>query len=215
MLRFPAAPPSFITREENMTIQSLELETVCGVTSTLPQHDKIEMAFWGRSNVGKSSLLNTLWNRKSLARISSQPGKTQTINYYQVNEVCYMVDLPGYGYAKTSRETAAKWMKMIERYLNTSQALRVVFLLVDIRHEPTSKDVETYKMLYQRGFNPLIIATKADKIKKNARNKNISVIRKTLGISSDTPIIPFSSVTKEGKDEIWEYIDYFVEEIPV
>lgn len=215
MLRFPAAPPSFITREENMTIQSLELETVCGVTSTLPQHDKIEMAFWGRSNVGKSSLLNTLWNRKSLARISSQPGKTQTINYYQVNEVCYMVDLPGYGYAKTSRETAAKWMKMIERYLNTSQALRVVFLLVDIRHEPTSKDVETYKMLYQRGFNPLIIATKADKIKKNARNKSISVIRKTLGISSDTPVIPFSSVTKEGKDEIWEYIDYFVEEIPV
>lgn len=215
MLRFPAAPPSFITREENMTIQSLELETVCGVTSTLPQHDKIEMAFWGRSNVGKSSLLNTLWNRKSLARISSQPGKTQTINYYQVNEVCYMVDLPGYGYAKTSRETAAKWMKMIERYLNTSQALRVVFLLVDIRHEPTSKDVETYKMLYQRGFNPLIIATKADKIKKNARNKNISVIRKTLGISSDTPVIPFSSVTKEGKNEIWEYIDYFVEEIPV
>lgn len=198
-----------------MTIQSLELETVCGVTSTLPQHDKIEMAFWGRSNVGKSSLLNTLWNRKSLARISSQPGKTQTINYYQVNEVCYMVDLPGYGYAKTSRETAAKWMKMIERYLNTSQALRVVFLLVDIRHEPTSKDVETYKMLYQRGFNPLIIATKADKIKKNARNKSISVIRKTLGISSDTPVIPFSSVTKEGKDEIWEYIDYFVEEIPV
>lgn len=198
-----------------MTIQSLELETVCGVTSILPQHDKIEMAFWGRSNVGKSSLLNTLWNRKSLARISSQPGKTQTINYYQVNDVCYMVDLPGYGYAKTSRETAAKWMKMIERYLNTSQALRVVFLLVDIRHEPTSKDVETYKMLYQRGFNPLIIATKADKIKKNARNKNISVIRKTLGVSSDTPVIPFSSVTKEGKDEIWEYIDYFVEEIPV
>lgn len=198
-----------------MTIQSLELETVCGVTSTLPQHDKIEMAFWGRSNVGKSSLLNTLWNRKSLARISSQPGKTQTINYYRVNDACYMVDLPGYGYAKTSRETAAKWMKMIERYLNTSQALRVVFLLVDIRHEPTSKDVETYKMLYRQGFNPLIIATKADKIKKNARNKNISVIRKTLGVSSDTPVIPFSSVTKEGKDEIWEYIDYFVEEIPV
>lgn len=198
-----------------MTIQSLELETVCGVTSTLPQHDKIEMAFWGRSNVGKSSLLNTLWNRKSLARISSQPGKTQTINYYRVNDACYMVDLPGYGYAKTSRETAAKWMKMIERYLNTSQALRVVFLLVDIRHEPTSKDVETYTMLYRQGFNPLIIATKADKIKKNARNKNISVIRKTLGISSDTPVIPFSSVTKEGKDEIWEYIDYFVEEIPV
>lgn len=198
-----------------MTIQTLELETVCGITSTLPQHDKIEMAFWGRSNVGKSSLLNTLWNRKSMARISSQPGKTQTINYYRVNDRCYMVDLPGYGYAKTSRETAAKWMQMIKRYLNTSQALRVVFLLIDIRHAPSAKDVETYRMLYQQGFNPLIIATKADKIKKNARNKNLSVIRTTLGLSADTPVIPFSSVSKEGKDEIWEYIDYFVEEIPV
>ena len=141
-----------------MRIKSWELETVCGITSTLPQHDKIELAFWGRSNVGKSSLLNTLWNRKSMARISSQPGKTQTINYYNVNDVCYMVDLPGYGYAKISKETAAKWMKMIEKYLATSQALRVIFLLIDIRHEPSKKDVETYQMLYQKGFNPLIIA---------------------------------------------------------
>lgn len=198
-----------------MTIKSLELETVCGITSTLPQHDKIEMAFWGRSNVGKSSLLNTLWNRKSMARISSQPGKTQTINYYNVNDVCYMVDLPGYGYARISKETQAKWKKMIDRYLETSQALRVIFLLIDIRHEPTAKDVQTYEMLYERGFNPLIIATKADKIKKNARNKNISVIRKKLGVSGDTPVIPFSSMTREGKDEIWEYVDYFVKEIPV
>ena len=198
-----------------MTIKSLELETVCGITSTLPQHDKIEMAFWGRSNVGKSSLLNALWNRKSMARISSQPGKTQTINYYNVNDVCYMVDLPGYGYAKISKETQAKWKKMIDRYLDTSEALRVVFLLIDIRHEPTAKDVETYEMLYRKGFNPLIIATKADKIKKSARNKNISVIRKKLGVSGDTPVIPFSSMTREGKDEIWEYVDYFVKEIPV
>ena len=143
-----------------MTIKSLELETVCGITSTLPQHDKIEMAFWGRANVGKSSLLNALWNRKSMARISSQPGKTQTINYYNVNDVCYMVDLPGYGYAKISKETQAKWKKMIDRYLDTSEALRVVFLLIDIRHEPTAKDVETYGMLYRKGFNPLIIAIK-------------------------------------------------------
>lgn len=198
-----------------MTIKSLELETVCGITSKLPQHDKIEMAFWGRSNVGKSSLLNALWNRKALARISSQPGKTQTINYYNVNDVCYMVDLPGYGYAKTAKETQAKWMKMIDRYLTTSKALRVIFLLIDIRHEPTSKDVETYERLFKRGFNPLIIVTKADKIKKNTRSKNISLIKKKLGVSEDTPIIPFSSVTKEGKDEIWEYIDYFVKEIPV
>ena len=198
-----------------MVIKSLELETVCGITSTLPQHDKIEMAFWGRSNVGKSSLLNTLWNRRSLARISAQPGKTQTINYYNVNDVCYMVDLPGYGYAKTSRETAGKWMKMIGRYLETSQALRVVFLLIDIRHEPTKKDVETYQMLYERGFNPLIIATKADKVSKNAKAKQLSVIRKTLKLPEEAPVIAFSSVTKEGKEEIWEYIDFYIKEIPV
>lgn len=198
-----------------MTIKSLELETVCGITSVLPQHDQIEMAFWGRSNVGKSSLLNTLWNRKSMARISSQPGKTQTINYYRVNDVCYMVDLPGYGYARTSKETQAKWRKMIDHYLKHSQALRVIFLLMDIRHEPSVKDVEIYKKLFQMGFNPLIIATKADKIKKSTRSKSLSVIRKKLGLSEETPVIPFSSVTKEGRDEIWEYVDYFVEEIPV
>lgn len=198
-----------------MVMKSLELETVCGITSKLPKKEKIEMAFWGRSNVGKSSLLNTLWNRKSMARISAQPGKTQTINYYNVNDLCYMVDLPGYGYAKTSRETAAKWMKMIERYLETSPALRVVFLLIDIRHEPTKKDIETYKMLYDKGFNPLIIATKADKISKQAKQKHISVIRKTLQLPAEAPVIPFSAMTKEGKEEIWEYIDYFVKEIPV
>ena len=196
-----------------MKIKSLELETVCGITSTLPQHDKIELAFWGRSNVGKSSLLNTLWNRKSMARISAQPGKTQTINYYNINNACYMVDLPGYGYAKVSRELAAKWMKMIEKYLDTSSALRVVFLLIDIRHEPTRLDVETYQMLYSKGFNPLIIATKADKISKNARAKQISVIRKKLGLDKETPILPFSALNREGKEEIWEYIDYFVKEI--
>lgn len=198
-----------------MKIKSLELETVCGITSTLPQHDKIELAFWGRSNVGKSSLLNTLWNRKSMARISAQPGKTQTINYYNINNACYMVDLPGYGYAKVSRELAAKWMKMIEKYLDTSSALRVVFLLIDIRHEPTKLDVETYQMLYSKGFNPLIIATKADKISKNARAKQISVIRKKLGLDKETPVLPFSALNREGKEEIWEYIDYFVDEIPM
>ena len=198
-----------------MKIKSLELETVCGITSTLPQHDKIELAFWGRSNVGKSSLLNTLWNRKSMARISAQPGKTQTINYYNINNACYMVDLPGYGYAKVSRELAAKWMKMIEKYLDTSSALRVVFLLIDIRHEPTRLDVETYQMLYSKGFNPLLIATKADKISKNARAKQISVIRKKLGLDKETPVLPFSALNREGKEEIWEYIDYFVDEIPM
>lgn len=196
-----------------MKIKSLELETVCGISSELPQHRQIEMAFWGRSNVGKSSLLNTLWNRKSMARISAQPGKTQTINYYNINDICYMVDLPGYGYAKVSRDVAAKWMKMIERYLESSQALRVVFLLVDIRHEPSKLDIEAYHMLYEKGFNPLIIATKADKIKTGARKKNLLTIRQTLGLEDETPLIPFSSLNKDGRDEVWEYIDYFVREI--
>ncbi len=200
-------------RKEAMVIKSLELETVCGITSTIPQNDKIEMAFWGRSNVGKSSLINTLLNRKSFARISSQPGKTQTINYYNINDLCYMVDLPGYGYAKVSREVAAKWMKMIEKYLDTSEALRVVFLLIDIRHEPSANDIKMYQMLLNKGFNPLIIATKADKVSKNVRNKNIAIIRKKLEAVEGTPIIPFSSHTREGKEEVWEYIDYFVNEI--
>ena len=198
-----------------MVIKSLELETVCGITSTLPQNKKLEMAFWGRSNVGKSSLLNVLWNRKSMARISAQPGKTQTINYYNVNDLCYMVDLPGYGYAKVSKELAAKWMKMIETYLDTSEALRVVFLLIDIRHEPSKKDVEMYRLLYEKGFNPLIIATKADKISKGAKDKQIALIRKTLGADKETPILPFSALNRDGKEEIWEYIDYFVNEITI
>ena len=198
-----------------MVIKSLELETVCGITSILPQHKKLEMAFWGRSNVGKSSLLNVLWNRKSMARISAQPGKTQTINYYNVNDLCYMVDLPGYGYAKVSKELAAKWMKMIETYLDTSEALRVVFLLIDIRHEPSKKDVEMYRLLYEQGFNPLIIATKADKISKGAKDKQIALIRKTLGADKETPILPFSALNRDGKEEIWEYIDYFVNEITI
>lgn len=198
-----------------MVIKSLELETVCGITSTLPQHKKLEMAFWGRSNVGKSSLLNVLWNRKSMARISAQPGKTQTINYYNVNDLCYMVDLPGYGYAKVSKELAAKWMKMIETYLDTSEALRVVFLLIDIRHEPSKKDVEMYRLLHEKGFNPLIIATKADKISKGAKDKQIALIRKTLGADKETPILPFSALNRDGKEEIWEYIDYFVNEITI
>lgn len=196
-----------------MVIRSLELETVCGITSSLPQHDKIEMAFWGRSNVGKSSLLNTLWNRKSMARTSAQPGKTQTINYYNVNDVCYMVDLPGYGYAKVSRELAEKWRKMIERYLDTSRALRVVFLLIDSRHDPTKQDVEMYRLLYQKVFNPLIIATKTDKLSRNEKKQKLSGIGRVLGAEPDTPILPFSALNRDGKEEIWEYIDYFVQEL--
>lgn len=213
-----------------MIIKELDLECVCGITSKLPQHEVLEIAFWGRSNVGKSSLLNCLWGRKSMARISSEPGKTQTINYYLVNDSLYMVDLPGYGYAKTSRETTAKWMKMIRNYLENSKALRVVFLLIDSRHEPTAKDIEQFRLLFSLGFNPLIIATKTDKLKKNEKAKNISRIQKNLtdeakklfpdltsGENNDfsLPVIPFSSVTSEGKDDIWEYIDMFLDTITI
>ena len=196
-----------------MKIKTVELETVCGITSTLPQHEKLEIAFWGRSNVGKSSLLNTIWGRKNLARTSSEPGKTQTINYYLVNDLLYMVDLPGYGYAKTSRETTAKWMTMIRRYLETSPSLRVVFLLIDSRHDPTEKDIEQYRLLYSLGFNPLIVATKVDKLKKNEKSKSMARIRRVLNAQTDEdidfPIIPFSAADGEGRDELLEYMESF------
>ncbi len=194
-----------------MKVKHVNLETVCGITSTLPENDKVELAFIGRSNVGKSSLINTMLSRKSLARTSSQPGKTQTINYYNINDKCYFVDLPGYGYAKVSKDLKEKWGKMIDRYFGTSKMLRVVFQLIDIRHEPSANDVEMYRKLIDFGFSPLIIATKSDKIKKSQLNKQISLIRKTLETVEGTPIIPFSSATNDGRDEVWEYVDEFVE----
>ena len=169
-----------------------------------------EVAFAGKSNVGKSSMINKLTNRTKLARTSATPGKTRLINIYQINEEINFVDLPGYGFAKVSKAEKLSWGKMMQDYFATTEDLCHVFHLVDIRHEPTAKDVETYQMLFKKGFNPLIIATKADKIKKNARNKNISIIRKKLGLSQEVPVIPFSSATKEGKDEVWEYIEFFL-----
>ena len=196
-------------------IRSAELETVCGITSRLPVNRQYEAAFAGRSNVGKSSLINGLLMRKSLARTSSQPGKTQTINYYRVNEGevredfapdCYLVDLPGYGYANASESVKAKWGKMIENYLNTSKALRRVFLLVDIRHAPTANDKMMYDWIAAADMPAAIIATKLDKIKKSQLDKSLSVIRKTLGVREGTPVIPFSAETKEGRDAVWDLI---------
>lgn len=194
-----------------MKIKSVELETVCGITSKLPENDKLEVAFAGRSNVGKSSLINSLMNRKSYARTSSQPGKTQTINFYNINGILYFVDLPGYGYAKVSKETAAAWGKMIDNYLENSKVLRLVFLLVDIRHTPNKNDIQMYDWCVNYGFNPVVIATKADKIKRSQKEKFVSNIKKTLKVVEGTPVIPFSAVTKEGKDEIWEYIEMMKE----
>ena len=198
-----------------MVIRNVELETVCGITSRLPDHTLPEFAFAGKSNVGKSSLINSLMNRKSLARTSAQPGKTQTINFYNINGEMYLVDLPGYGYDKIAESEKKKWCAMIENYLHSSKQLLAVFLLIDIRHEPSANDVKMYQLLLSKGFNPLIIATKADKISKNARSRHISMIRKKLHLVEGTPVIPFSAQNREGRDEIWEYIDTFVKEIPL
>ena len=190
-----------------MIIKQAELETVCGVTSTLPGHDAPEFAFAGKSNVGKSTLINGLMNRKNLARTSSQPGKTQTINFYRINQEFYFVDLPGYGYAKVSEAEKAKWGKMIERYLAKSRTLRTVFLLIDIRHEPGANDKLMYDWVCQSGFTPVIVATKLDKIKRSQKDKQVKLIRTALGCGSDVRIIPYSSMTKQGRDEILSFME--------
>ena len=194
-----------------MKIKFAELETVCGVTSTFPEHERPEIAFAGKSNVGKSTLINGLMNRKNLARTSSEPGKTQTINFYKINDDFFFVDLPGYGYAKVSKEEKARWGKMIERYLKTSPVLAAVFLLIDIRHEPSANDKEMYNWIIANGFKPIIIATKLDKIKRSQKDKCLKIIRTTLGCDTETKIIPYSGLTKDGRDEILEVIASFVE----
>ena len=190
-----------------MIIKSAELETVCGITSTLPETEMPEIAFAGKSNVGKSSLINGLLNRKSLARTSSQPGKTQTINYYNINHDLYFVDLPGYGYAQVSVEIRAKWGKMVERYLHTSKQLRLVFLLIDIRHEPSENDCIMYDWIVKNGYEPVIIATKLDKIKRSQIQKNLKIIRQKIQPVEGTIIIPLSAQTKQGKEEILQLIE--------
>lgn len=194
-----------------MNVINVNLETVCGITSKLPENTKMEIAFAGKSNVGKSSLINTLINRKSYARTSQQPGKTQTINFYNINEKLYFVDLPGYGYAKISKEMKMKWGKMIENYLKTTKQLRILFLLIDIRHEPGKNDVDMYNWSVNYGYNPIIIATKSDKISRGQLQKHTSIIRKKLNCIEGTPIIPFSALNKSGKEDIWEYIDDMLE----
>ena len=190
-----------------MAIKSVNLETVCGITSTLPQNDKIEVAFAGKSNVGKSSLINALLNRKSLARVSATPGKTQTINFYNINEEMYLVDLPGYGYAKVSEQEKIQWGKLIERYLNKSKQLKAVFLLVDIRHAPSANDTMMYEWIVSQGYHPIIIATKLDKIKRSQIAKNVKILKEGLHLVPGTKVIPFSSETKQGRDEVWELIE--------
>ena len=198
-------------------IKSVNLEIVCGITSKLPETKYPEVAFAGKSNVGKSSLINGLMNRKSYARTSAQPGKTQTINYYNINDELYFVDLPGYGYAKVSKDVSIKWGKMIEDYLHQSKQLRLVFLLIDIRHDPSENDKIMYKWIVDHGFCPVIIATKVDKLKRSQVQKHVKMIRTGLDVVEGTPIIPYSALTKQGREEIWELMEQFVlnpEELP-
>ncbi|MFQ7123855.1 MAG: ribosome biogenesis GTP-binding protein YihA/YsxC [Eisenbergiella sp.] len=188
-----------------MVIKSVNLETVCGITSKLPDNTLPEVAFAGKSNVGKSSLINGIMNRKSLARTSSQPGKTQTINFYNVNETFYLVDLPGYGYAKANQQVKAQWGKMIERYLHSSKQLKAVFLLVDIRHDPSANDKQMYQWMRHYGYDPIIIATKLDKINRSQIQKHVKAIRVGLEAEKDTIIIPYSSLSKQGREEYMSF----------
>lgn len=194
-----------------MVIKNAELAVVCGITSKFQDHNNPEIAFAGRSNVGKSSLINGLLNRKNLARTSSTPGKTITINFYLVNKEFFFVDLPGYGYAKAARTERAKWGKMIEKYLNNRPNLKSVFLLVDSRIPPTADDQQMFNWIVEAGFEPVVIATKTDKLSKNQTIRSLGIIRKTLGASQDVKILPFSALKRTGREEILELIGSIIE----
>ena len=193
-----------------MVIKKVNLDIVIGVTSAIPETDLSEIAFAGKSNVGQSSMINALMNRKSYARTSSQPGKTQTINYYNINDTMYLVDLPGYGYANANEAVKAKWGKMVEKYLRTSKQLKQVFLLIDIRHDPSANDKMMYDWIVANGYHPVIVATKLDKIKRSQVQKQVKAVRNGLGLGKDDILIPFSSQTKQGLDTLWEVIESYI-----
>ena len=184
---------------------------MCGITSKMPETGRPEVAFAGKSNVGKSSLINGLMNRKSLARTSAAPGKTQTINFYNVNEAIYLVDLPGYGYARVTPAEKEKWGKMIENYLHNSKQLRAVFLLIDIRHAPSANDKMMYDWIVYQGYEPIIIATKMDKLKRSQISKHVKLVREGLGLKKESIVIPFSATSKQGREEIWNLMDSILE----
>ncbi len=202
-----------------LNVKNAELETVCGITSKFPATEYAELAFAGRSNVGKSSLINALLQRKKLARTSAEPGKTRTVNYYKVrcgseavpeDVYFYLVDLPGYGYAKTSMQERAKWGPMIEKYLRMSKTLKCVVLLVDIRHDPTADDRQMYDWIVSAGLTPVIIATKADKLKRSQIDKSIRNIKTVLKTDKEVKVLPFSAETKQGREELLGLIEGFI-----
>ena len=182
-----------------MIIKSAVLDIVCGITSKIPDTGLPEVAFAGKSNVGKSSLINGLMNRKALARTSAQPGKTQTINFYKINDELDLVDLPGYGYARVTPAEKEKWGKMIENYLHTSHNLKAVFLLIDIRHDPSANDRQMYEWILHNGYEPIIIATKLDKLKRSQVQKNLRAIREGLQLKKGTTVIPYSAETSRAE----------------
>lgn len=190
-----------------MIVNNVVLEAVGVKMEQFPTTGYPEIAFAGKSNVGKSSLINTLINRKALARTSSQPGKTRTINYYNVEDLLYFVDLPGYGYAKASKTSREEWGKMIENYLKKRVELKLVVLLIDIRHAPSENDKLMLNWIRANNFEPIIITTKADKIKRSQLIKHMNIIKKELNLKATDVIIPFSSVDKQGKEEIWEVFE--------
>ncbi len=193
-----------------MVIKKVNLDIVIGVTSKVPETEYPEVAFAGKSNVGKSSLINALMNRKSYARTSSQPGKTQTINYYNINDAMLLVDLPGYGYANVSPSVKEKWGKMVERYLKQSKQLKQVFLLIDIRHDPSANDKMMYDWIVANGYRPVIISTKLDKIKRSQQDKQVKAIKTGLGLKPEDIIIPVSSETKQNIDKLWEVVEGYI-----
>ncbi|MCC0648814.1 ribosome biogenesis GTP-binding protein YihA/YsxC [Clostridioides sp. ZZV15-6598] len=189
-----------------MKIRSSEITMSAVNKSQYPAEGVPEIALAGRSNVGKSSIINTLLNRRNFARTSQTPGKTRTINFYLINNEFYFVDLPGYGYAKIAKSEKEKWGGIMERYLESRQELCSIFLLVDIRHEPTADDKLMYEWIKHFGYNCVIIATKADKISRGQYQKHISIIRKKLQMESSEKVIPVSSLKKTGVEELWEEI---------
>ncbi len=195
-----------------MIIKQAELEAVTAKKSQYPEDNLKEIAFAGRSNVGKSSLLNLLTNRKKLARVSGSPGKTRTINFYRVNNEFRIVDLPGYGYAKVSKSMSETWGDMMETYFETRQGLVKVIQLVDIRHAPSKQDVEMYEYLRHYGLDGIVVATKADKVSRNEMQKCIKQIRTTLKLSKDDLVIPISSLKKTGHDQLLQVMEELLED---
>lgn len=194
----------------NMKVNKAEIVISAVSEKQYPQDQWAEIALAGRSNVGKSSFINKLINRKNLARTSSKPGKTQTLNFYNINDAFYFVDVPGYGYAKVSKKEREKWGRMMEEYFSLRETLRLTVLIVDIRHHPTEDDIMMYDFLKHYDIPVLVIATKVDKIPKNKKVAHIKRVIETLEMETEDTVIPFSAETGEGKEDVWNYLKQYI-----